>query len=129
MSDTDASGAAPDLRAARDALRVELTARGYRVASDTLGMRRELYVMGDNDLARALFEFHPSADEAVHVMYQGSWTEGLPPRFAVLPGSESASPMLEMLEQMRAIPLLFDADAETVTFRELDQLLAERLGR
>ena len=53
------------LTAVRAALRGELEARGYRVASDTLSLRGELYVRGDNDLARALFEFKTTAEEAL----------------------------------------------------------------
>jgi hypothetical protein len=111
------------LEAARTALRAELEARGHAVASDTLGLRRELYLKGDGDLARALFEFMPSAEEACDRMYQGSWVEGLPPRFAVLPASEAGAPALEMLEQMRVRVLLFDQGAAGVVFRDLDEAL------
>ena len=57
----------------------------------------------------------------------GSWAAGMPPRFAVLPATESNSPSLEMLEQMRAIPLFYDVDDGHVTFSELDRLLAEHI--
>jgi hypothetical protein len=112
------------LEAARTALRAELEARGHRVASDTLGLRRELYLKGDGDLAKALFEFMPSAAEACDRMYQGSWIEGLPPRFAVMPACEQGSPELEMLEQVRVRPLFFETRAEGVAFRDLDAALA-----
>lgn len=118
-----------DLTAVRSALRDALIARGHEVASDTLGMRRDLYLIGENDLARALFEFHESADSAAMAMYQGAWTPGLPPRFAVIPSSERGTESIEMLEQIRATPLFFRAENGTITFDELDELLAERLER
>jgi len=112
----------------RSALRSELESRGYRVESDTLGSRGELYVMGEGDLAAALFEFKPSVREAIDAMYQGSWTEGLPPRFAVLPADAYDDPSFELLEQMRIIPLLYGVAGENVSFHELDAAL-ERLRR
>jgi len=107
----------------RAALRRELESRGHRVESDTLGSRGELYVMGVGDLAAALFEFQPSVREAIDTMYQGSWVEGLPPRFAVLPAEAADDSSFELLEQMRIIPLLYDVAGESVSFRELDTAL------
>ncbi len=99
------------------------------MGSDTLGHRRDLYIIGRNDLAKALFHFDDDAGEAAMTMYRssGSWAAGMPPRFAVLPATESNSPSLEMLEQMRAIPLFYDAADGCVTFSELDRLLAEHV--
>jgi len=99
------------------------------VASDTLGTRSDLYVVGSNDLAKALFHIDDDADEAAVTMYgSGSWAAGMPPRFAVLPATQSDSPSLEMLEQMRAVPLFYDVADGKVTFRELDRLLTEHVG-
>jgi hypothetical protein len=111
----------------RAALREELETRGYAVASDSHGLRSELYVVGDNDLARALFEFKATAIEACDTMYQGSWLEGMPPRFAVLPASEAGSAGAEMLEQVRIVPLFFEVRDGSVAFPDLERLLAERL--
>ena len=120
------TGARTDSSAARDALRAELVARGHRVASDTLGLRPDLYIIAPNDLAKALFHFDDDAGEAATAMYRssGSWVAGMPPRFAVLPAIESNSPSLEMLEQMHATPLFYEAEGGHVTFCELDRLLA-----
>lgn len=71
---------------ARRSLRASLETRGYRVASDSHGLRGELYIVGEEDLARALFEFKPDAGVACDTMYQGSWVTGMPPRFAVRRG-------------------------------------------
>jgi hypothetical protein len=122
--------AALDLGVVRDALRAELSSRGHEVASDTMGMRRVLYIIGVNDLARALFEFGTDAGDLAEAMYRssGSWAPGMPPRFAVLPAAEADSPSVEMLEQMRAVPLLFGANGGRVTFRELDRLLGEHVA-
>lgn len=128
MSDHDTREAGADLPAARDALRIELTTRGHRVASDTLGPRMDLYIVGPNDLAKALFEFKDSVPEALDTMYQGSWVASLPPRFAVLPSETSRDPSMEMLEQIRVIPLFFDAGSGGVTFGDLDRLLAEHVA-
>ena len=116
--------------ALRAALRRELEARGYAVSSDTLGIRRELYVIGDNDLAKALFHFDTDAEEATESIYRssGSWSEGMPVRFAVLPASESESASIEMLEQMRTTPLFFEVAGDTVTFGDLDRLVFEVLA-
>jgi hypothetical protein len=116
-----------DRGAVRDALRGELVSRGYEVASDTLGSRGELYVIGTDDLARALFEFKTSAAEACDTMYQGSWTAGLPPRFAVLPAHAAEESAFELLEQMRVVPLLFALEDGAVRFGDLDRKLAEHI--
>jgi len=118
-----------DLGVVRAALRSELTSRGHDVASDTLNIRGTLYIVGANDLALALFEFHHDASDAATVMYQasGSWGPGMPPRFAVLPASESESSALEMLEQMRATPLFYEREDGTVSFQGLDAALRDHL--
>lgn len=115
---------ASDTSVVRDALREELRSRDHSVASDTLGARGELYVRGDGDLAAALFEFKCSAREAADTMYQGSWVEGLPPRFAVLPRQAAEEDSFEMLEQMRVIPLLYVIEGGRVEFDDLDEALA-----
>jgi len=127
--DSSNTGASTDLAAVRAALRAELSARGHLVASDTLGLRSDLYIIGGNDLARALFHFDTDAGEAAMTMYYsaGSWAPGMPPRFAVLPAAESDSESLEMLEQMRAVPIFFAVEGARVTFSDLDRLLAEYL--
>ncbi|MDR3686600.1 MAG: hypothetical protein P4L93_06570 [Coriobacteriia bacterium] len=124
------AGSSAGLTAVRDALRAELTARGHRVASDTLGLAQDLYIIGANDLARALFHFDDDAGELARSMYRGSgsWVEGMPPRFAVLPSAEAGNPSFEMLEQMRAIPLLYNVKDGRVTFRDLDGQLAKHVG-
>jgi hypothetical protein len=103
-----------EMAAVRAALRRELEALGYRVATDTRSFRGELYVKGDRDLAAALFEFKASAEESFESMYQGRWMEGMPPRFAVLPSSEAGNPVLEMLAQAR-LHVLFYETAEDDT--------------
>lgn len=126
MSDeTISENATLDLGAVRDALRAELIARGHGVASDTLGMRTHLYIIGPDDLARALFEIDDDATHVAESMYRssGSWVRGMPPRFAVLPAAQSSRPSIEMLEQMRAVVVLFDTVDGDVKFRELDRLL------
>ncbi len=131
MSDaTDPTvGASVDYDAVMCALGAELTRRGHHPARDTIGMHRALYIVGAGDKARALFEFKPSADDALYeLMSQGAWVAGMPPRFAVLPGHEAHSPSLETLLQIKAVPLLFDTDGAGVTFRDLDRLLKEHLG-
>ena len=129
MSQSSNTGAPTGTAAVRDALRAELTARGHRVASDTPGIAQDLYVLGANDLTQALFHFDDDAGELARSMYRGSrsWAEGMPPRFAVLPSAESGNPSFTMLEQMRAIPLLYDVKAGRVAFRDLDRLLAEHV--
>jgi len=130
MADENSPEAASiDYGAVIYALRAELATRGHHLASDTTGMHRALYVMGANDVARALFEFKPSADDAVYeLMYQGAWIASMPPRFAVIPGEHAQNPSLDTLEQMKAIPLLYDTNGEEFHFRDLDRLLAMYVG-
>lgn len=111
----------------RQALRRELEDRGLQVADDTFASRNELYVKGDGDLAAAMFEFKSTVQEATDTMYQGHWTEGLPPRFAVLPADSVNDPYFEMLEQMRIIPLLYVID-DGITFPGLDEALTRLDG-
>ena len=113
-----------ELAAVRATLGAELEARGYRVASDTLSLRGELYVKGDRDLATALFEFKATAEEAFATMYQGTWVEGMPPRFAVLPASEADSQDLDLLEQARVHVLFFDGAGDDLRLPELGSALA-----
>lgn len=103
----------------RSALREELIVRGHAVSSDTVSTRDELYVLGANDLAAALFEFREDPRQAFETMYQGSWTEGLPPRFAVMPAAASTHPEYELLEQVRIIPLLYEERDGTFRFLNL----------
>jgi hypothetical protein len=120
----DPAGASIDLGTVLCALRAELAERGHSLSGDTIGMQRSLYVMGPNDLARAVFEFKATAgDAAYELMFQGAWMPSMPPRFVVLPATEENDPSLDTLEQMRAIPLLYDVVGEAVTFRDLDQLM------
>lgn len=112
---------------ARQALRQELESRGLEVADDTVASRGELYVKGSGDLAAGLFEFKRTVPEATDTMYQGHWTEGLPPRFAVLPAEAADDPSFELLEQMHIIPLLYRDAEGRITFLELAAVL-ERLG-
>jgi len=111
-------------RAAREAFRTELRGRGYRVAGDTGGLMGELYAVGERDLARALFEFKATADEAFETMYQGAWGKGMPPRFAVLPKSEATSTALDVLEQAGIRPLFYVRTESGVTFDDLGPALA-----
>lgn len=110
----------------RRALRRELESRGLDVADDTVASRGELYAKGEGDLASGLFEFKRSVREAIDTMYQGNWSEGLPPRFAVLPAEATDDPSFEILEQMRIYPLLYELAEEDVTFLGLETAL-ERL--
>ena len=117
-----------DLGAVRLALRSALGSHGHRLSGDTAGIHRARYIMGDNDVARAVFEIKQSADDAVYeLMHQGAWVAGMPPRFAVVPGAGAGSDSLETLTQMKANPLLFDVVGDTVTFRDLDRLLSEHI--
>ena len=122
-----AEGSARDMAAVREALRSALAERGLGVESDSLGSRGELYVMGENDLAVALFEFQSSAGEAIDSMYQGAWLAGMPPRFAVLPAAAAEESVFELLEQMRIIPLSYTLAENGVDFPDLDRLLGEYL--
>lgn len=129
---TDQSGSADawaiDGALVRSALCAALASRGHRLSGDTAGTHRPLYIMGANDLARVVFEFKPSADDAVYdLIYQGAWVAGMPARFVVLPGTEAQSLSLETLEQVKATPLFFDTDGQTVTFREFDTTLQGHL--
>jgi len=112
-------------REIRAALRAELESRGFDVASDTTGLKSDLYIVGDNDRAKALFEFKSSAEEACDSMYQGRWTDTMPGRVAVLPESERDSAALELLEQARIHFLFYRPDAEGVGFVGLGELLAK----
>lgn len=119
-----------DLDAVKYALRTELAERGHHLASDTSGPNRALYIMGPNDVAAAVFELKPSADEAIYdLMYQGAWVGSMPPRFVVVPVASADADSLETLEQMRAHPLLFDIERGNVRFRDLDSMLTKHLGR
>ena len=109
----------------RSALRRELAARGFGVAEDTVASRGELYVEGGGDLAAGLFEFKGSVQEAIETMYQGHWTQGLPPRFAVLPTTAASDPSFELLEQMRIVPVLYEVSDENAMFVELDVALQQ----
>jgi hypothetical protein len=126
--ENEQTGAQIHYGAVSRALRTELAARGHHLAGDTTGMYRALYIMGANDVARAFFEFKPSAGDAIYeLVHQGAWVASMPPRFVVLPRAEDQDGALETLEQMKAIPLLFDADGETIAFPDLDRLLQEHL--
>lgn len=111
------------MREVRDALYRKLESRGFDVASDTVASRGELYVRGDGDSAAAMFEFKQDAHEAFQTMYQGRWTEGLPPRFAVLPIKAATEPDFELLDQVGITPLLYQIEGEDVTFLDLDAAL------
>jgi len=118
-----------DIGAVQRALRAALAERGRHLAGDTTGRNRALYIMGAGDVAAALFEIKSSADDAVYdLLNQGSWVAGMPPRFAVVPAATADAGSLETLEQMRAHPILFDVEAESVRFRDLDDVLAAHLG-
>jgi hypothetical protein len=122
--ETGTKSASADDAAVIAALRAQLARRGHLLSGDTTGMHKALYIMGHNDRAAALFEFKPSADDAVYeLMYQGAWVAGMPPRFVVLPGDRADRDSLETLEQMKATPLLFDVSEGLVTFRDLDRRL------
>jgi hypothetical protein len=119
------AGASRDFAIVRQALRVELEARGRRVSNDTVGLRGELYVWEDGDRAAAMFEFKASAGEAFDTMYQGSWPSMLPPRFAVIPASEREAPALEMLAQAGLSVLLYQTTGGAVVFVDMESALAE----
>lgn len=107
----------------RDVLRCELVGRGYPVASDTVSLRRELYVRGNGDRAAAIFEFHATAADAAETMYQGRWTSDLPPRFAVLPASQREAPDADFLEQAGFSLLFFEQTQQDILFIELEKAL------
>ncbi len=118
--------------AIRSALRNELQKRGYAVARDTAGSSGELYIQGDGDRAAALFEFRTTADEAVATMYQGSWLQSLPPRFAVLPAAEKSAPSVEFLDQAGLSVLFYQVADGRVSFVDfeaaLDEIARRRAG-
>ncbi|MEN6429645.1 MAG: hypothetical protein ABFC80_02205, partial [Coriobacteriales bacterium] len=107
----------------RETLRRELTLRGFEVADDTVSVRGELYVKGQSGLAGALFEFSPSVSAAIDALYRGHWSEGLPPRYAVLPAETGDDPAFELLEQMHIHPLLYEIAEAQVVFHALDAAL------
>ena len=109
----------------RSALLFELQNRGYVVADDTVALRGELYVLGRGDRIAALFEFKLTALDAAETMYQGSWTADLPPRFAVLPVSQSDHVEVGLLRQAGLSMLFYETTAENVTFVDLDAALGE----
>lgn len=110
------------------ALRAALESRGHSVSSDTVGLKRDLYVEGDGDRVRMLFEMKESAVHAVDSMYQGRWTDTMPPRVAVYPEAEDSSADAEMLEQAGIERLTYrPAGSGGFEFPGLEKLL-ERLG-
>ena len=109
----------------RAALCNELTAHGYSVARDTVDSRGELYIWGEGDRAAALFEFKETAEEACLTMYQGSWPENLPPRFAVLPASQRDDPAVDMLGQAGLSTLFYEATETEVVYVELEAALKQ----
>ena len=113
--------------AVREALRRELTGRGFCPASDTVSLRGELYVRGAGDRAAAVFEFKHTAREAAETMYQGRWTSDLPPRFAVLPATERGTPEADFLEQAGLSALFFREEGQDILFSELDRAV-EKIG-
>jgi hypothetical protein len=114
--------------AVREALRRDLVAHGYPVASDTVALRKELYVWGVGDRAAAVFEFKSTAREAAETMYQGRWTADLPPRFAVLPAGERDTPEADFLEQAGLSLLFFEEEGQDILFLELERAL-DMIGR
>jgi hypothetical protein len=114
--------------AVREALRRELAVWGYPVASDTVSLRRELYVRGEGDRAAAIFEFKATAQEAAETMYQGRWTSELPPRFAVLPEGERGVPDADFLEQAGLSVLFFEEEGQDILFAEFERVV-EKIGR
>jgi hypothetical protein len=117
-----------DVAKTRAALRAELERRGYPVSSDTVSLHGEFYIAGPNDGALAMFEFKDRAGDAVGSMYQGFWAEGMPPRVAVMPATESASPLLGLLAQMKIVALLAIESGDAVTFPGLDAFLVEHVS-
>lgn len=103
------------------ALTSQLSRRGLDVAADTVSTRRDVYVRGAGDLAGAVFALRSSAAEAVETLYNGQWSESLPPRFAVLPQEAVDEPEFELLEQMRIHPLIYHVVGSEVEFPELDE--------
>jgi hypothetical protein len=114
--------------AVREALRRELASRGYTVASDTVSLRKEIYVWGSGDRAAAIFEFKATAAEAAETMYEGRWTTDLPPRFAVLPVAEVEAPEADFLQQAGFCLLFFEEGRQDILFVEFERAL-DRIGR
>lgn len=112
----------------RSALSACLELMGYEVGSDSHGLRSGLYLRGSGDLARALFEFKPTAADACQDMYQGNWGPEMPPRFAVMPDSERDAPDLEMLEQIGVTPVFYAEHGEYVEFPDIKDAVAARLA-
>lgn len=112
----------------RTALRRELELLGFEVGSDTLGARQELYVKGENDLSRGMFEFKQTVAEAIETMYQGHWTVGLPPRFAVLPSQAAEDPSFELLAQIGIRPLLYEVGDGDVAFVGMEDVAEQLRG-
>lgn len=129
-SDGAAGLEAGGLPAVREALRAELIGRGYSVTSDTVSLRRELYVRGPGDRAAAIFEFESTAAEAAESMYkgQGRWTPELPPRFAVLPAAERTAPEADFLVQAGFSVLFVEVAGGDILFLGLDDAL-QKIGR
>lgn len=111
------------------ALRAALESRGHAVSSDTAGMKRDLYLAGDGDRVRMLFEMKASAAHAADSMYQGRWTETMPPRVAVYPEAGDCAAEAEMLEQAGIERLTYRLanGGSGFEFPGLEELL-ERLG-
>ena len=107
----------------RAALRAELESRGYQTGRDTAGQGSGLYVADRRGLARALFEFKETAEDAFCSMYQGNWVVGLPPRFVVLPARAAGGEWLDVLEQARISLVFYESDRESVGFPELESAL------
>ena len=117
-----------DITKVRAALRAELERRGYKVSSDSVSLKGECYIVGPDDRARALFDFRERAGDAAGELYQGQWSENMPPRFVVLPATELESMFLSLLMQMRIVPILCEETDEAVTFLMLDELLGQLVG-
>jgi hypothetical protein len=114
--------------AVREALRRQLASRGYTVSSDSVSLRKELYVRGQGDSAAAIFEFKADAAEAAETMYQGRWTADLPPRFAVLPAAEADAPDADFLQQAGFSVLFFEEGQQDILFVEFERAL-DKIGR
>jgi hypothetical protein len=110
-------------RDAAAALRSELEKRGYKTGRDTAGLGSGLYVTDERGLARALFEFKETVEEAFSTMYQGSWVVGLPPRFAVIPLATAAEEGFDLLEQARIGVLFCEVVEERVGFPHIESVL------
>jgi hypothetical protein len=109
----------------RAALRAELESRGYQTGRDPAGQGSGLYLADQRGLARALFEFRDTAEDAFVSMYQGNWVAGLPPRFVVLPAQEAGSEWLDVLRQARIGVVFYESDGRSVGFPELESALSQ----